>query len=75
MPKGITDLAPLLGRMSGLFVAQLCKCHKTSPLCPPTTVLLRKSVTTATTTAFVVTQLQWKPPESSKDERRKGSKE
>lgn len=44
MPKGITNLAPLLGKMSAPFMAQLCKCHKTTPLCPPTTGLLPDAV-------------------------------
>lgn len=38
MPKQITNLAPLLGRMSALFMARQCICHS-SPL-SPTTVLL-----------------------------------
>lgn len=59
MLKSISDLAPLLGRVSTLFMAQQNKCPKTTPFCPPNSGFsLRSSVTTATTTAFEGTQVQ-----------------
>lgn len=66
VPKWITDLAPLSGRMTALFMAQPWK-H------PTNNSASLSSASTATTTASVGTQVQWKPSESSKDEIGKGS--
>lgn len=67
MLKSISDLTPLLGRVSTLFMAQQSKCPKTTPFCPPKSgSSLRSSVTTATTTTSEGTQVEWKPPETAR---------
>lgn len=64
MLKSISDLAPLLERVSTLFMAQQYKCSKRTPLCPPNNDASPRS--SVTTTAFEGTQVQWKPPETAR---------